>query len=184
MSIVSRLGLLSALIATSLPATTLEQLSLDDMIAKSTGIVRAKVTSSRAEARGASIYTFYRVEVSETWKGTAAQRMEVAVPGGVVRGVRQVVAGAPVLTPGEEYVLFLWTSRSGLSQVIGMSQGMFHVRLDAAGNPTVMRAASTETMVDRSGRPVEDRPVSAPVSELRARVGRALEAAQALEVKQ
>ena len=49
------------------------------------------------------------------------------MPGGVVNGIRQSVTGAPELKPGQEYVLFLWTSRSGLTQVIGLSQGLFKV---------------------------------------------------------
>ena len=47
--------------------------------------------------------------------------------GGVAGGIRQSVSGAPELKPGQEYVLFLWTSRSGLTQVIGLSQGLFQL---------------------------------------------------------
>ena len=176
--LVSKIGLLGALVAASLPGTTLEQLSLDEMILKSTGIVRAKVTGSYAVVRGTLIYTFYSLEIAETWKGTAAPRMEVAVPGGVSRGVRQIVAGAPALARGEEYVLFLWTSRSGLTQVMGMSQGLFQVKLDAAGNPVVMRASSMGTVVNQDGRRVVEASLTAPVAELRSRVRTGLEAKQ------
>lgn len=169
MSRLCRLALAGALVATTLPATTLEQLTLDDLIQKSTGIVRATVTASYSAARGADIYTYYKLEVSDTWKGPAIQT-EVAVPGGALRGVRQMVAGAPVLRIGQEYVLFLWTSRSGLTQVIGMSQGLFKVTKDSTGNVVLMRAAATESMMDRSGRQVTDRPISMRLTEMQSRV--------------
>jgi hypothetical protein len=174
MSAVWRIGLLGVL-ATTLPATTLEQLSMDDLIQKSTGIVRATVTGTYTAARGANNFTFYRLRVSETWKGPTVQQMEVAVPGGSLRGVRQTVAGAPVLTTGQEYVLFLWTSRTGLTQVIGLSQGMFQLRSDASGNTVVTRAASGEAMVDRNGRLVEDQGTSSRLEDFRARVRGAVE---------
>jgi hypothetical protein len=173
MSRLSRLAVAVALGAITLRATTLEQLSLDDLIQKSTGIVRATVTASYTAARGADIYTYYKLDVAETWKGPAIQT-EVAVPGGALRGVRQMVAGAPALRNGQEYVLFLWTSRSGLTQVIGMSQGMFQVTKDTAGNVVLMRAAATESMVDRNGRQVTDRGISMRLSDMQSRVRRSL----------
>ena len=47
-----------------LPGATLERLSLDDMIARSTTIVRGKVTASWAAFTGSVIYTHYQVQVS------------------------------------------------------------------------------------------------------------------------
>src|SRR5262249_48686005 len=90
-------------------ATTLEQLSLDDMIEKSTSVIRGRITETYTEARNNNIYTYYRVAPLEQWKGTVAAQLDVAVPGGALRGVRQTLPGAPTLTVGEEYVLFLWT---------------------------------------------------------------------------
>src|SRR5262249_46880278 len=103
MSILSRLILphvrkgvaASILLSTPVLATTLEQLSLDDMIQKSTSVVRARITGNYAAAVGSDIYTYYRLEISETWKGPAAAQMDVAVPGGLFKGLRQTVAGAP-----------------------------------------------------------------------------------------
>ena len=175
----SRLGLYSTirgaiaaaiLLSTPLSATTLQQLSLDEMIQKSTGVVRARVASTYAAAVGPDVYTYFRLEVSETWKGPSGGRRDVAVPGGVLRGQRQAIAGAPVLTVGEEYVLFLWTSRSGLTQVIGLSQGLFSVKVDASNNPLLLRPASLEAMLDKNGRLVVDQPLNLSLSEVRARV--------------
>jgi len=149
--------------------TTLERLSLADMARQSTSIVRARVTGSRSAYKGSAIYTYFKLQVLETWKAAphSANRMatEVAIPGGAVDGIRQSVTGAPELKSGQEYVLFLWTSRSGLTQVIGLSQGRFSILGD-----TVQRPPASELMLDRSGRPVEDRAMSLSMQDLRAQV--------------
>jgi hypothetical protein len=175
MRILSRLGLPTAtavaiLLSTTLLATTLEQLSLDDMIQKSTGVVRARVSGSRTAMVGADIYTYYHLQVSETWKGQPAAELDVAVPGGSLRGQRQVIAGAPGLVSGDEYVLFLWTSRSGLTQVIGLSQGSFSVKADASNTLLMVRAAAVDSMLDKNGRVVEDQPLNLRLADVRAKV--------------
>jgi hypothetical protein len=167
MRIPTQLAFLLAL-AASLGATTLQKLGLDEMIQQSTGILRAKVTGSRAALAGSDIYTYYQLNVLESLKGAA--RPEIAVPGGAAGGHRQVIAGAPELTPGREYVLFYWTSRSGLTQLLGLSQGLFSERADVEGNPLLVRPASTETMLGKDGTPIQDQATSLRLSDLRARV--------------
>jgi hypothetical protein len=137
-------------------ATTLEQLSLDEMIRQSRFIVRGTVSGSWTEQRGAMIYTVYRVAVAEQLKGTAQGSVDVAVPGGLFRGGRQVIPGAPGLTPGVEYVIFVWVSPSGLRQIIGLSQGLFDVRLDPAGERVLVRGPIEADLVDPKGRAVRD----------------------------
>jgi hypothetical protein len=161
-----RIGLLLAFAAGAW-ATTLEQLSMASMIRQSTAIVRARVTGSSAARRGSNIYTFYRLDVLETLKASGAPPSEVAVPGGAVSGIRQTVAGAPKLSDGQEYVLFLWTSPSGLTQAIGLTQGVFTVLKNAGGEATVVRAASTEPMLGPGGQPVKDQSVSLTLEALR-----------------
>jgi hypothetical protein len=154
-------------------ATTLQQLTLDSMIAQSTAVVHAKVTGSYTALRGQDIWTFYTLQVLDTLKAgpSSSGTVDVAVPGGAVQGVRQMVAGAPALTTGTEYVLFLWTGKSGLTQVIGLSQGLFTVSTDASGNKTLSRPAASATMLDQNGSPVVDQAVSLSLSGLRVRMG-------------
>ena len=174
--------LVSLALVAQLSATTLEQLTLDEMAQKSTAIVRARVTGSRSATlgagRGADIYTYFQLQVLETWKASGRPASEVAIPGGAVDGIRQSVSGAPTLQPGQEYVLFLWTSRSGLTQVIGLSQGLFRVSPGASREMLAQRPPAAELMLDRAGNPVEDRAVSMQLQDLRARVRQALEAAK------
>ena len=162
---------LAALVAVQ--ATTLQRLSLDEMIQQSTSVVRATVKGSYSALRGQDIWTFYQLQVAETLKSGgpgAGTSLDVAVPGGTVQGVRQAIAGAPALAPGTEYVMFLWTSRSGLTQVIGLSQGLFLVTRDGAGNSVLTRPAAAATMLDQNGNPVTDQAVSLSLSGLRSRV--------------
>ena len=151
-------------------ATTFQELTMDEMIQKSTGIVRAKVTRSHAELRGRDIYTYYELQVVENLKAASPKRIEVAVPGGTAAGLRQRVIGAPELNAGVEYVIFLWTSRSGLTQIIGLSQGLFTVTKNADGSTVLARPAVTEPMVDKSGHTVNDHAVTMSLNELRSRI--------------
>ncbi len=184
MRVSSRLliGLALASVVAPLPATTLQQLTLDDMIQKSTAIVRARIVGSHTESRGtgsgADIYTLFQLQVVETWKSSGRAAAEVAVPGGVSNGIRQMVTGAPELKAGQEYVLFLWTGRSGLTQVIGLSQGVFKLSEEGSGGGVAMRPAASELMLNTSGQPVEDRPLSIPLQDLRTRVSKVLGAAK------
>lgn len=155
-------------------AATLEKLTLDEMIEKSTAIVRGRVLAPSTSVRGSVLYTHFPVEVLEQWKGQPARQAEVMVPGGSRGSLHQHFPGAPSLVTGKEYVLFLWTGRSGAAQVIGFTQGVFDIR-DSAGEPTAHRAASSEALVDlRTGRMVRDEPLQMKLAELRARVGEKL----------
>jgi hypothetical protein len=161
-------------------ATTLQQLGLGEMAQKSTAIARVRVMHANTAVRGGDVYTVYQFETLETLKAPGGGRIqEVAVPGGAAGGIRQVVEGAPLLKAGEEYVIFLWTSRSGWTQIIGLSQGLFAVEHGAGGETRVTRAGAGEQMLDAAGRPVRDQALAMPWAELKAQVRRALRPAVA-----
>lgn len=152
-----------------LRSATLERLSLDDMIRKSTLIVRGKVAGASTETAGPVIYTHYQVQVSEQFKGAAGSSVDIAVPGGTANGVRQSFAGAPTLNHGDEFVFFLFAGRDGRTAIIGLTQGLFALSPDA--DPVSTRSASRELMLDRqTGRPVKDETVVMRLSELRKRI--------------
>jgi hypothetical protein len=165
------LAALAPLVAT---ATTLQQLSTDDMIRQSTAIVRVQVTGSAPMLRGRNIYTQYQFTVLETLKAAAGGQTvtpgAVAVPGGAMQGIRQMVAGAPGLASGQQYVIFLWTSPSGLTQIIGLSQGLFNVMQDSSGNAVLVRPAAAATMVGQNGAPVASSAVTMSLSALRTEI--------------
>jgi len=162
------------LLAGPLMGATLERLTLDDLIAKSTLVVRGRVGDSWAAVTNSIIYTHYTIQVSETLKGTAGSSVEVMIPGGTVNGRRQSFAGSPVLNKGDQFVFFLWTSKAGITWITGLTQGLFALPGDSTADPMAMRAASGELMLDpTTARPVKDVAVSMKLSDLRQRVAAA-----------
>jgi len=152
----------------SASGSTLQRLSLNDLILKSTMIVQGTIQPGTSAAlRGALIYTHYQLAVTSVYKGTpSGQTVDVAVPGGTLNGMQQPVAGAPSLTAGQNYVIFLWTSKSGLTQVIGLSQGLFTVSTNAQGQVLVSRGPASALMLNASGNPVTDSNFQMPLAQL------------------
>jgi hypothetical protein len=158
-----------------LSAATLSKLTLDDMINQSTAIVRARIAGSYAAARGPVIYTFYQAQILDRWKGADLSNIDVALPGGTANGLRQAFPGTPQLTEGKEYLLFLWTSKSGLTQIIGLTQGLFDVTQDASGVSTVMRGATSNSMLDpRTGALVKDEAIHMQLKDFGVRIATTL----------
>jgi hypothetical protein len=170
---------LASVTVAPLRCATLERLTLDDMISKSSAIVRGRVTDSWTAFTGSVIYTHYRIQASETYKGTSQDVREIVVTGGTAKGVQQNFSGSPTLNRGDEFVFFLWTSRAGLTQIIGLTQGLFALppaasgtpASDPASDPIVTRAPTRELMLDpATARPVKDAALSMRLSELRSRI--------------
>lgn len=160
--------LLLTVCLTPLFSATLQQLSMNDLIVKSTAIVHGKVTGSSAAFSNRIIYTHYTVQVSERFKGPSQTSIDVVVPGGTVGNLRQTFAGTPAFNVGDDYVFFLWTGRNGLTQVMGLTQGLFAVAQDGSSDPVATRTASHETMLSAvSGQQVKDQAVSMKLSQLR-----------------
>jgi hypothetical protein len=165
-----------ALLVGSLQCATLERLSFDDLAAKSTAIVRGKVTDAWMAKTNGVIYTHYKVQVAETFKGSAQSSVEIMVPGGTLNGVHQTFAGSPTLNAGDDFVLFLWTSKSsGITWIMGLTQGMFNLNSDGTPDPAAVRPASRELMLDAAtGKQVKDTAVNMRLSELRSRIAASL----------
>ncbi len=163
------------LAAASLHAATLQQLSMDQMSRLATNVVRARVTGmSSSFVSGAAtptIYTHYKLAVSETWKGSGVS--EVMLPGGDVNGQKQSFPGVPELKVGSEYVLFLWKSpTTGIMHTIGLTQGIFDVTTRPDGSITASRRESGEVMLDQTGHRVTDKAVNMRLGDMKSRVAR------------
>ncbi|MSV30192.1 MAG: hypothetical protein EXQ52_15825 [Bryobacterales bacterium] len=155
----------------SLAAATLERISLDDMIGKSTAIVRGRVSGSSAQFHGSMIYTHLKIQVLERWKGSPAAVQEIIVPGGKVANARQSFSGTPALAEGTEYVLFLWTGRNGLTHIIGLSQGVFDLKQSASGAKMATKSATSELMLEPgSGQVVKDEALEITLEDLGRRI--------------
>lgn len=160
-------------LASCLYGTTLEKLTFDEMTAKSTQIVRGRVTLSNVRQHGAIYYSHYTIHVSEMYKGPTAATIDVVLPGGTIGRSQQTFSGVPTFAPDTELVLFLWTSKTGLTHVIGLSQGVFQVSKNASGQTVFSRGAISEGLVDgRTGRPASDVGMRFTADEFSTRVGR------------
>lgn len=89
-------------------ATTVMELSFEDMAQRSSLIVRGTIQSSSVVKHDdGSIWTLTTLSVAERFKGAAVAKVTVKQPGGEV-GVRgQQVAGVATFAAGDEVVLFL-----------------------------------------------------------------------------
>ena len=153
-------------------SATLERLTLDELIAKSTAIVRGKVSGAQAALRGPVVYTHYAIQVTEQLKGLSPSTVDVAVPGGIANNLRQTFPGSPKFNTGDEFVFFLWTGPSGLTQIMGLTQGIFRLApsTSSTGGASMVatRAASTELMLEPgTGRPVKDQTLVMSLSDLK-----------------
>ena len=166
------LALVAAAFLAPVHSATLERLSLDNLIGKSTRIVRGSVADSWAALTGTVIYTHYKIQVTDTYKGAVSSSVEVMVPGGTVGTQRQSFSGAPLLNRGDEFVFFLWTSSRGITWITGLTQGLFTLSPpDASTDRMASRAASRELMLDpATSQSVKDSAISLKLSDLRARI--------------
>jgi len=162
-----RVALCSALWLAPVWGATLELLSINDLISKSSMIVQAQVTGSSASYTGTVIYTHYKVNVLAQWKGATQSTIDVMVPGGTANGMRQTYPGVPQLVAGQQYVLFLWTSSKGAIYTMGFTQGVFNLATDASGNITAVQMPTTETILaPATGQVVKSQPIRIPLPQL------------------
>jgi hypothetical protein len=148
-------------------SATLEQLSEARLIDESTEIVRGTVVYCNNTYRPPVIWTVCEVNVTESFKGQPSAKIQVAIPGGTAGGYRQSFEGAPTLARNAQYLFFLWQGKSGLKQIMGLSQGLLNVVRDDKGNLIIVRGKSSEQMVNAAGQPVEDSGVNMPLDAMR-----------------
>lgn len=164
------LTVLALAVVQTLPATTLQLLSVDSMVAKSTTIVRARPDPVSSFQRAGLIYTSYRLNVSATLKGDSVSSLQVAVPGGDFQGMHQAVAGSPGLQTGAEYVFFVWSAPSGANYIVGLSQGLFEVHTNASGAVVLTRGPAKASVIDAAGSGVDDRGVTLLLTDLQSKI--------------
>jgi hypothetical protein len=153
-------------------------LPVDDMSREAQVIGVATVVSAipHEEPRNGFVYTDFRLEFSEVWKGEAGPAFILMKPGGTVGANRSSVPGHEyILNPGERIVVFATPSDLGNHVPIGIHQGLYRVGTEKGsplyrvtqfpfgpGKGSALTLQSLKDDVYRSlGKPVESRP--APV---------------------
>jgi len=143
-------------------ATTLEDISIEELAAASDLVVVGRIEHVACEPRGPAgqpgIHSRAVIRVSETWRGQSQTRLEVWVQGGRIGTHRRVVPNQAVFRQGEVVVLFAFEAGGGLWPT-GMSRGLWAGSIEGAG-----------PMSDLTVSPGGAMQVGLPLSELRSRV--------------
>ena len=127
----ARIVLTAALCSTTLLASVTEPLTLRQLAAGSSLIVRGSVTDIRAfQVPGRGIESIATVAVERAIKGTSESFVSVRVPGGFVGRYRHVTVGAPVLRLNQQAVFFLARGVDNGWRPVGMSAGVVRVRTE------------------------------------------------------
>lgn len=96
--------------------------------------------SVEMDQQSGRVVTYTTFQVLETYKGNIGSSYTIKQIGGNLPGANLNVRmpGVPQFEVGKRYVVFLPpASRLGFSSPVGLSQGMFSVKTDAAGAQTV-----------------------------------------------
>ena len=177
----------AALLAAPLAATTLVQMSHEEMARVADLVVVGHCTDAHSEWMGRSLVTLVTVQVTDTWKGDAGKSVTVVVPGGIDANrkfpIGQTWPDAPRLTPGQDALLFL-NRRPDVDgfTVTGYSQGAFAVVADPQGHKMVSRDLRSVTLTGREKSQRGDALV-APLDQLKAEIRRALERPEREQVR-
>ena len=140
-------------------AASVRQLLLDEIIDTSAIAFQGTCTSNRTERDALTnfIVTYTTFDVKDVLKGSVLTTHTIKQIGGKMPGGEAGfrVDGIPSFTVGEDYVVFLaGVSTAGFSSPIGLAQGKFTVRQNAAGK-TVSNGSDFSEMTARMPKKVE-----------------------------
>lgn len=160
-------------------ATTVKPMSVEELTAAATDIVEARALESWTSwnPQHTLIYTFTKLEVSRSLKGSARQIVVLRQLGGRVGPTTQTVAGVRYPAADEERVMFLRPSvmGDGTMVVVGLMQGNFAVRRVAdTGEAIVSNGVSGAHVMSESGAIERYQGSGMTLQQLESRVRRAL----------
>ena len=121
-------------------ATTLIELTLEDLCMKSSDIIITHVKSmnSYCNSEKTRMYTDIYLEVEDTIKGQCQKQSNIKLTlyGGTVDGITTYVVGSPQFKVGEQTLLFLSERQSEKTgkkyfSIVGFNQGKFNLVTDS-----------------------------------------------------
>ena len=129
-------------------ATTLFELSLQDLSVGAEMIVQAKVTAvvKQWNKDSSIIYTYIRMNITDDLIGDEEDNeIIVKQPGGKIGNTTLFVEGTSQYTVGEDNVVFLFQDSENLTafQTLGMYQGKYELYVDATGVTRVRQDTSS-----------------------------------------
>jgi hypothetical protein len=131
----SRFALVLIAVALAAPAHALTQtpVTFEQIVEEATAVVYARV----AEVRGRwtsdrrAIESIVSLDALRYFKGDLGEHVAIRLPGGEAGGFVNVLPGAPVLREGDLVVLFLGSKGPAMPSILGLTQGVFRVAVDA-----------------------------------------------------
>lgn len=127
----------------SADATSMVQLSTEQLVDASDLIVRGQVTEvwTERDEKG-RVHTLAQVDVGSTLKGDVSSgALVVDTIGGTLGGVFTDVASIPRFSVDEDVLLFLEQARDGSWRTTGMVQGKLTIRLDPYTRSEIVQQA-------------------------------------------
>jgi hypothetical protein len=136
-------------------ATQVRYMNPEQLGAGSALVVSGKVAEVRSywNPSRTKILTETRIDVSDSWKGSAGASVNVIQLGGLVGHVRMNVHGALAWKQGEEVLVFLESAGGDAWQVTGFSQGKYRIERNERGEPFVRNVPGDAAVI---GAPVAD----------------------------
>jgi hypothetical protein len=107
-------------------AVSVMPLTIQELSTGSDDIVYGRVEKLDSYWRDQKIETIVTLTPYETWKGAAAPKVHVRVPGGTVNGITMRCSEAPTFRTQDEVVCFLKT-RDQAKEVYGWFRGQYTV---------------------------------------------------------
>jgi hypothetical protein len=140
-------------------ATTVERMSVPDMLDRADDVVRVRVVENVVRTDPDTLYhwTVTTFQVVDSVKGRlrAGELLDVEVIGGEApgSGYATVVADAPRFDLDEEMVLFSYNTRDGRRQPVGFYQGTVRLRPteDGTGLEAILHQASVSDQLTTAG---------------------------------
>jgi hypothetical protein len=169
-------GLILALaLPRPLAASVVIPATLDELAGEADLIVHARV--ARVDARQAAgtlrVERVVTLAVVRALKGSPGETVQLVLPGGTYGRYRTVVPGVPEVAEGEEAVLFLRPSPTGVTHLVGFSQGVMRVRIDPSTGQRMVAAPVVSEVVGPVVRGATDRGPQ-PLATIEARIARAV----------
>lgn len=152
-SIVTVLASLACTIGTQ--ALVVVPVDLEQLVQMSRVIVHGTVADVRPQLAldRRRVETFVSLDVSAYMKGHLGSAVVFRVPGGQFGRYRTIVPGAPAFESGEEVVLFLGADGPSFPYIVGLSQGVFRIAIDAQTGEKRVLAPPMETTLSGNERP-------------------------------
>jgi hypothetical protein len=148
-------------LVSGLEATTVKQLSLEQMVRGSHRIMLGRRVSQETywNKNRTRIYTATRFAVTEDLKGESRGTATVVTVGGTVDGMTLMVPGTPQFREHEEVLLFLEAGKGSYWILMGLSQGMFRIATDRRGMKVAYHASSGLHLVSASAETSAQTPI-------------------------